>query len=111
MGAVGRRLEDALTYLPRKKLLEFKRAQVVYDVTAPSAGIYLVIQGRVKVTVTVDNSPIVMGIFSKDDFFGDIGLIGFSSHTETATAMERTSLMNWTASELEEQTRSSPNWG
>lgn len=111
VAAPERRLEDALTYLPRKAVTEFRRGQVIYDQTHPSKGLYLVIDGRVKVATSVDSDQIVTGIFSKDEFFGDIGLIGPSSHPETATAMERTSLMAWSTSELEEQIQRQPKLG
>ena len=111
VAAPERRLEDALTYLPRKTVAEFRRGQVIYDQTRPSRGIYLVIDGRVKVATPVDNAQIVTGIFSKDDFFGDIGLIGSDAHPEMATAMERTTLMTWTTAELEEQIQKQPKLG
>jgi CRP/FNR family transcriptional regulator, cyclic AMP receptor protein len=105
-------LEDALIYLPRKSVVEYRRGQVIYDEDHPSGGLYLVVQGRVKVSVTMeDGSQCVTGIFCGDDFFGACALLGETTHRERATALETTSLMTWSAIEIEEQIERQPKLG
>src|SRR6266542_7066543 len=71
-----RELEDALVYLPRKGLVEYRRGQVIYDEDHPSGGLYLVVHGRVKVSIVIeDGSQTVTGIFCGDDFFGECALL------------------------------------
>lgn len=107
-----RELEDALTYLPRKHVMEFRRGEVIYDQEKPSGGISLVIQGRVKVCTTLeDGSQTVIGLYGSDQFFGESGLIGTSGHAEKATALEPTTLMTWTTAEIEEQIERQPKLG
>ena len=66
---VPRELEDALVYLPRKGVVEYRRGQVIYDDQQAPAGLYLVVQGRVKVSITMeDGSQTVTGVFCSDDF-------------------------------------------
>jgi CRP-like cAMP-binding protein len=67
----AREMEDALMYLPRKGVTDFRRGQVVFDEHQPSKGLHLVVQGRVKVTVALDDgTQTVVDIFTTDDFFG-----------------------------------------
>lgn len=107
-----RELEDALVYLPRKGLVEYRRGQVIYDEEHPSGGLYLVVHGRVKVAITVeDGSQTVTGIFCSDDFFGECALLGPNRHQERATALETTTLMSWTCEEIEEQVERQPRLG
>src|SRR5262249_49555828 len=51
----AREMEDALMYLPRKGVIEYKRGQVIYDEQHSSAGLYLVVKGRVKVSITMED--------------------------------------------------------
>jgi len=107
-----RELEDALTYLPRKHVTEFRRGEIIYDQEKPSTGISLVIQGRVKVSTNLENgSQVVIGIYCDDQFFGETGLIGASAHAEKATALEPTSLMTWSTAEIEEHIEHQPKLG
>jgi len=105
-------LEDALAYLPRRSVVEYRRGQVVYDETNPSVGLYLVAQGRVKVSVTMeDGSQSVSGIFTSDDLFGESALLGLTRRQECAAALETTTLMSWTSEDIEEQIERQPKLG
>lgn len=109
---VTRELEDALVYLPRKGVVEFRRGQVIYDDQLTAAGLYLVVQGRVKVSITMeDGSQTVTGIFCGDDFFGECALLGRTERQERATALETTTLMSWTTDEIEDQIERQPKLG
>lgn len=108
----GRRTEDALVYLPHKSVVEYRRGQVIYDESQPSNGIYLVVRGRVKTSVPMDDgSQTVIEIFSSEDFFGESGLLELQQRGESAMALENTALMSWTTAEIEEQVDRQPKLG
>ncbi len=103
---------DALSYLPRKEMIRYRRSHVIYDQMRPSVGIYLVIQGRVKACVTLeDGTQAALGIYSRDDFFGESGLLGPQAYPERATTLEDTAVMMWTRAEIEEQIEQQPRLG
>src|SRR5436190_17096472 len=105
-------LEDALIYLPRKGLVEYRRGQVIYDEDHPSAGLYLVVKGRIKVSIIMeDGSQTVTGVYCADEFFGEGSLLGTPERQERATALENTTLMSWTNDEIEEQIERQPKLG
>lgn len=108
----ARELEDALVYLPRKSVVEFRRSQPIYDEHTPSQGIYLIVKGRVKVIRTAeDGTQTVIGIFVTDQFFGALGLLGPTREAERAIALEHAALMVWTADEIEEHIERQPRLG
>src|SRR5215831_16607822 len=108
----SRETEDALMYLPRKGVTEYRKNQVIYDENTPSRGLHLVVQGRVKVSMPLDNgAQTVVDIFNIDDFFGESSLLGQASYPERAVALDSVILMSWTAAEIEEQVEKQPRLG
>jgi CRP/FNR family transcriptional regulator, cyclic AMP receptor protein len=107
-----RQREDALAHLPRKEMARIRRGQVIYDQTRPSAGIYLVVQGRVKACVTVeDGTQAALGIYGPDSFFGEAGLIGPAPLPERTIALDDVTLMAWTRAEIEDHVEHNPLLG
>src|SRR4051794_33459413 len=93
-------VEDPLAFLPRKVMEQYRSNQVIYHEQQSSNGLSLIIRGRVKITTTThDGSAIATGIFGADEFFGESALVG-RMHGEQATALERTTLMTWAATEI-----------
>jgi CRP/FNR family transcriptional regulator, cyclic AMP receptor protein len=108
----AREMEDALMYLPRKSVLEYKKGQVIFDENTPSKGLYLVVQGRVKVTVPLDDgTQAVVDIYSTDDFFGESALLNTGRTHERACALDTSNIMAWSATEIEEQIEKQPKLG
>lgn len=108
----SRQMEDALVYLPHKSVIDYRRGQVIYDEGQPSNGIYLVVRGRVKTSVPVDDgSQTVIEIFAAEQFFGESGLLNLDHRGESAMALENTALMSWTTAEIEEQVDRQPKLG
>jgi CRP-like cAMP-binding protein len=108
----SREMEDALMYLPRRAVTDFRKAQVIFDEHHPSKGLHLVVQGRVKVTIPLDDgSQTVVDIFTTDDFFGQNSLLGEPHNNERAVALDAVSLMSWTTQEIEEQVERQPRLG
>jgi CRP/FNR family transcriptional regulator, cyclic AMP receptor protein len=104
--------EDALVYLPRKGVIEYRRGQIIYDEQRPSIGLYLIVKGRVKVSITMeDGSQTVTGVYCADEFFGEAAMLGQPQRQERATTLENTTLMSWTTDEIEDQIERQPKLG
>ncbi len=107
-----REMEDALMYLPRKGVTDYRKSQIVFDEHQPSRGLHLVVQGRVKVTIPMDDgSQTVVDIFTTDDFFGESSLLGASRYPERALTLDNVTLMSWSGAEIEEQIERQPRLG
>jgi CRP/FNR family transcriptional regulator, cyclic AMP receptor protein len=108
----SREMEDALMYLPRRGVTDYRKGHIIFEEHHPSKGLHLVVQGRVKVTIPLDDgSQTVVDIFTTDDFFGEYSLLGDPRNTERAVALDPVSLMSWTTQEIEEQVERQPRLG
>lgn len=71
-----------------------------------SDSIYLIREGQVEVSVSSrDGKVIVLGVLSKGDVFGEIGLLDKGSRTATVTAKTDTQLYRLTARDFAEITK------
>lgn len=96
-------LEDPLAYLPCSTIVEYKKGQMVYNQDQPSTSIYLVIDGKVKVSRLADDGhQVVIDIYQTDEFFGESGFLNLPHRAEQAVALETVKLMTWTTNEIEE---------
>jgi CRP/FNR family transcriptional regulator len=96
-------LEDPLAHLPCSSIVEYKRGQMIYNQDQPSTNIFLIIEGRIKVSRLADDGhQVVVDIYQPDEFFGESALLNLPHRCEQATALENTRLMAWTTSELED---------
>src|SRR6202051_4488618 len=101
--APQRALEDPLAHLPCSTILEYKKGQVIYNQDQPSTSIYLVIDGKVKVSRLADDGhQVVVDIYQPDEFFGESAFLNLPHRSEQATALENTKLMTWTTVEIED---------
>jgi CRP-like cAMP-binding protein len=108
----SREIEDALMYLPRKGVTDYRKGQVIFDENQPARGLNLVVQGRVKVAIPLDDgTQTVVDIFTTDDFFGESALLGSARYVERAVALDNVTLMSWTTGEIEEQVERQPRLG
>jgi len=100
---VKKPLEDPLAHLPRTSILEYRRGQTIYSPEQPSASIYLVIDGKVKVSrLAGDGNEVVVDIYRADDFFGESAFLNLSRRPEQAMALENARLMSWTSADIED---------
>jgi len=107
-----RQFEDALTYLPRKPIIEFSRGKTIYDAQQPSEHLYVVILGRVKIlSVAEDGCHTVGRIICAEGLFGESCIIGSQPRSESATALDNCTLMAWNATEIEHQIEREPRLG
>jgi CRP/FNR family cyclic AMP-dependent transcriptional regulator len=108
----AREVEDALIYLPRKGVTDYRRGQIIFLENQPSRELHLVVRGRVKVAMPgEDGSQTLVDIFSTDDFFGESALLGAARHSERAIALDNAGLMSWTTSEIDAQVEREPRLG
>jgi CRP/FNR family transcriptional regulator len=92
-----------LAHLPCSSILEYRKGQAIYDQQQPSTAIYLIIDGKVKVSRLADDGhQVVVDIYQPDEFFGESAFLNLQFRPEQATALENTKLMTWSAAEIEE---------
>jgi len=102
-------LQDPLDYLPCSPIAEYRKHQLIYRQNEPSTNIYLILEGKIKVSRLAESGrQILVNIYQTDEFFGESALLHLSRRPEVATALENTKLMSWTASEIEELVRRQP---
>src|SRR5258708_2291062 len=96
-------LEDPLAHLPCSSIVEYRKGQMIYNQDQPSTNIYLIIEGRIKVSrVADDGHQVVVDIYQPDEFFGESALLNLPHRSEQATALENTKVMTWTTGEIED---------
>jgi CRP/FNR family cyclic AMP-dependent transcriptional regulator len=104
--------EDPLAQLPCSTIAEYRKGQMVYGPEQPSANIYLVIDGKVKVCrPALGGLQVVVDIYKSDEFFGEVAFLGLPESHELAVAVENTTVMMWTAAEIEEIISRRPKLG
>jgi CRP/FNR family transcriptional regulator, cyclic AMP receptor protein len=105
-------LEDPLEYLPRSQVAEYNKGQVIYNQNAPSTNIYLILEGRVKVSCLADRGrQVLVAIYQTEEFFGESAFLHPAQRPERAIALESTKLMSWTGSEVEAMVMRQPRLG
>jgi len=93
-------------------LLEYGRGRIIFDRSQPSDGLYLIVEGRVKVSSAIDDGSLsLIDIHTADEFFGESGLLGLLKRGQTATALDRALLMMWTTAEIEMLIERQPKLG
>ena len=96
-------LEDPLAHLPCSTIVEYKKGQNIYSQDQPSTSLYLVIEGKVRVSRMADDGhQVVVDLYQADDFFGESALLSLPHRTESAAALENVKLMAWTTAEIED---------
>src|ERR1035437_4074654 len=96
-------LEDPLAHLPCSSIVEYRKGQTIYSQDQPSTAIYLVIDGKVKISRLADDGhQVVVDIYQADEFFGESAFLSLPHRSEQATALEDAKLMAWGTLEIEE---------
>jgi CRP/FNR family transcriptional regulator len=101
--APQKQLEDPLAHLPCSNIVEYRKGQLIYNQDQPSTNIFLVIDGKVKVSrLAADGHQVVVDIYQPDEFFGESAFLDLPHRAEQASALDDTRLMTWTATEIED---------
>jgi CRP/FNR family transcriptional regulator len=96
-------LEDPLDYLPHSSIIAFKKGQTIYQQNEPSTNLYLIVEGKVKVSfIAEDGYQGILDIYQQDEFFGESAFVNLTHRGNQATAMESTKLMTWTSALVED---------
>jgi len=101
--APQKQLEDPLAHLPCSNIVEYRKGEIVYGQDQAPVSIFLVIEGKVKVSrLAPDGHQVVVDVYQPDDLFGESAFLNLPHRAEQASALEDTRLMTWTASEIED---------
>jgi CRP/FNR family transcriptional regulator len=89
--------------LPVTNVTEYGEGQVIYDGDNPSKSIYLLITGMVEISQTIEgDSGLLLEIVGAEEMLGESAFLSGPHRCARATAIEKTRLMSWTISEIEE---------
>lgn len=101
--APQKQLEDPLAHLPCSNIVEYRKGEVIYGHDQAPTNIFLVIEGKVKVSrLAADGHQVVVDVYQPDDLFGESAFLNLPHRAEQASALEDARLMTWTASEIED---------
>jgi CRP/FNR family transcriptional regulator len=106
-------MEDPLSYLPCSTIVEYRKSQIIYSRDQPSTSIYLVIDGKVKISrLANDGQQVFVDIYQPDEFFGEAAFLDhLPDRSDQANALENTKVMAWPRSEIEELVIKQPRLG
>jgi CRP/FNR family transcriptional regulator, cyclic AMP receptor protein len=97
------RVEDALAHLPTSGTTEYYKGQVIFSPQHPPKGIYLVITGKVGMShISENGTEVLLEIVRPDELFGESAFLGLARPSERATAFEKTTVMAWAISEIQD---------
>jgi CRP/FNR family cyclic AMP-dependent transcriptional regulator len=96
-------IEDILANLPISSTIEYGKGQMIYGPDKLSKSIYLVISGKVAISQIAENgSEVLLEIVQPDELFGESAFLDVSRRCEQSVAIERSKLMAWAISDIEE---------
>jgi CRP/FNR family cyclic AMP-dependent transcriptional regulator len=97
-------LEDPLDYLPHSHIVPYNKGQIIYQQNEPSTNLYLIVEGKVKVSfIAAKGCQGILDIYQQTEFFGESAFLSPTHRREQATAMESTKLMTWTIEVIEDE--------
>jgi DNA-binding response OmpR family regulator len=103
-------LEEFKEIIEQRKYRIFKRRQVVHYEGDKVTGIYLIIDGKVKVSkIAEDGRELIVGIFSTDEFIGANVILSQKVYPDTAVALEDCTLCFFSIQQLEKLIQLYPN--
>jgi len=89
--------------------IAFERNTTIYSIGDPASTIYSILMGRVKlVRLSPSGKEQTLGIYVKNDIFGEVCLCGGTRREEQAVAMESTDAVRFNIDELFELMKSRP---
>ncbi len=100
--------QDPLAFLPCTRTTEYQPGSIIYSQAQPANRLYLIVEGKVKVSRQAGGLEVIVDVYKADEFFGEAALAGATRREELAIALERTRVMTWTAQEIEEAAAARP---
>jgi CRP/FNR family transcriptional regulator len=99
----GREPEDLLAWLPCSVVTQFNRGEQIFNYQHAPAGLYLVIQGKVRVfSLATDGTPVLVDVYQPEDFFGESAFLRQPRAPQAAVAMDDVQVMSWAIGEVED---------
>src|SRR4030095_15461576 len=96
-------LEDPLDYLPHSHIVSDNKGQIIYQQNEPSTDLYLIVEGKVKVSFIAEyGGQGILDMYQQDELFGESTFVNLTRWDEQATAMESTKLMTWNSADIED---------
>jgi CRP/FNR family transcriptional regulator, cyclic AMP receptor protein len=96
-------LEDPLSYLPLSDIEEYPKGQVIFHPEQSAKGLYLVINGTVRISRLTDHGrQVVIDVYQADDLFGESCILNLPPACEQAMALDKVKLMMWSAATVQE---------
>ncbi len=80
---------------------QFEKGAVLFQEGSPSDVMYVIREGCVRLSKTIDDRPTTLAQLTAGDVAGAVGLVRHQAHTTTATALEPTSCLAIDSSTLE----------
>ena len=103
--------EDPLALLTATVPVKYERGAILYSEFMRAGHLHLVVSGRVQVSRRAALRSIVVDVYGPEEFFGECALLDLESLPEEAVALEKTEVMRWTKSEIEELVLGKPLLG
>ncbi len=89
----GKGMEELKSFIAARKIRQVKKKQILYYEGDTVNGIYLVTAGKVKTfKVADDGRELLTGMYAAEEYFGVAALLAGENYTDTAEAIENTSI-------------------
>ncbi|MGZ3873809.1 MAG: response regulator [Mucilaginibacter sp.] len=96
-------LAELKKIIQERKARQFKKNQVIYYDGDKGNGLYLVISGKIKtIKLAEDGRELMTGIYSNDEYLGIHALLANEPYTDTASALEDSTLILIPKEQLEQ---------
>jgi CRP-like cAMP-binding protein len=103
---------DALEYLPVSGATEYGKGETIYGPTERPNRIYLVVVGTVEISQLAGaGSEVLLDLIRAEELFGESAFLDIPLGSERAVAIEKTKLMSWDVSEMEDLVMKQPRLG
>jgi len=86
----------------------FDEGAVLFEEGGPCDVMYVIREGRVRLTKTVDGQPTTLAELGGGDFLGEVSLVRHQAHSATATASEATTCLAVDSASLEQMLTGDP---
>ena len=95
--------EYALAHLPVSSITEYTKGQTIYGLDTRLRSVYLVLTGKVAISqITDDGGEVLLDIARPDELFGESAFVDTFRRAEQAKAIEKTKVMIWTITDMED---------
>lgn len=103
-------LAELRKVIQERKVRQFKKNQVIYYEGDRGNGLYIILEGKVKaMKLAEDGRELMTGIYSADNYLGIHAMLSDEPYSDTATALEDSTLCLIPKEQLDEMLSQYPN--